>query len=56
MESAGTDTYVDLKQGKWKRGGELETLVELVVVERPGVKHELNYEEEVKQAAEQGVR
>jgi nicotinic acid mononucleotide adenylyltransferase len=33
----GTDTYRDLKDGKWKRGFDLKQRVSLVVVARPGV-------------------
>lgn len=33
----GTDTFNDMKRGKWKRGRELLDLVSVVVISRPGV-------------------
>lgn len=45
MPGAGTDTYADLKNGKWKRGAELQKLVSLVVVARPGVTYSCTDEE-----------
>lgn len=32
----GTDTYNDLRQGKWKKGAELLKMVKFVVIARPG--------------------
>lgn len=37
----GTDTFNDMKKGKWKRGRELLDLVSVVIVSRPGVSYAL---------------
>lgn len=33
----GADTYADLRAGKWKRGEELQRLIQFVVMDRQGV-------------------
>lgn len=41
----GTDTFNDIKKGKWKRGRELLELVSVVVVSRPGVPYAIHEED-----------
>jgi nicotinic acid mononucleotide adenylyltransferase len=42
---SGTDTFNDIKKGKWKRGRELLELVSVVVVSRPGVPYAIHEED-----------
>jgi len=41
----GTDTFNDMKKGKWKHGRELLDLVSVVIVSRPGVSYALQEED-----------
>lgn len=45
LHSSGTDTFNDIKKGKWKRGRELLELVSVVVVSRPGVPYAIHEED-----------